>query len=121
MDRLGQINPQLTVINLFMKDSIETRLMTTLDLKQDLFDSLLLTDNQTDEVDFSGRSQLLKLLEDVVEEVPEEDDLQKILQSGIDFLSGIYRKSTGKDLLPSGTKLQKDQATGEWVLRFKID
>jgi SNF2 family DNA or RNA helicase len=121
MDRLGQINPQLTVINLFMKDSIETRLMTTLDLKQDLFDSLLLTDNQTDEVDFSGRSQLLKLLEDVVEEVPEEDDIQKILQSGIDFLSGIYRKSTGKDLLPSGTKLQKDQATGEWVLRFKID
>lgn len=118
MDRLGQTHPELTVINLYMRDSIETRLMTTLNLKQDLFDSLLLSGSQTDEVDFKGRSQLLQLLE---ETVVEEDEMQKILQKGIDFLAGIYRQSTGKELHPLGSKLEKDLLTGEWVLRFKID
>ncbi|MCY1559389.1 hypothetical protein D9M68_964230 [compost metagenome] len=76
IDRLGQKSSNLTVINLIMRNSIEMKVASGLVLKQDLFDSVLNSDNFTDEVDFSekGRAQFLQLLEESI----------------ADFTSGTY-------------------------------
>lgn len=73
IDRIGQHNSHLTVINLIMKDSIEMRIATGLILKQNLFDGVLNEDSETDTVDFSskGRSQFLKQLESMLNELTE--------------------------------------------------
>ena len=73
IDRIGQRNSHLTVINLIMKDSIEMRIATGLVLKQNLFDGVLNDDSETDTVDFSskGRSQFLKQLESMLHEMTE--------------------------------------------------
>lgn len=71
IDRLGQRNEHLTVINLITRNSIETRIATGLALKQNLFDGVLNADSDTDIVDFStkGRAQFLKQLENMLEEI----------------------------------------------------
>lgn len=70
IDRLGQKNKHLTVINLITKNSIETRIASGLLVKQNLFDSVLNSGAKTDFVDFSekGRSQFLKDLENMIAE-----------------------------------------------------
>ncbi len=80
IDRLGQRNKQLTVINLLTRDSIEMKIASGLTLKQNLFDGVL-SDNGMDEVDFSasGRAEFLMELEAVLDglvnpETPEEED-----------------------------------------------
>lgn len=135
IDRLGQNNPHLTVINLITRDSIEMKVASGLVLKQDLFDSVLNSDNFTDEVDFSekGRAQFLLMLEesmaewDTGQEKPEEEDalpgteeLEEVLQKGMAFLSALYKLHTGKELNPEDNRVEIDKETGELVLRFKV-
>ena len=74
IDRLGQQQKNLTVLNLITKDSIEIRIVSGLMLKQNLFDGVLNRDNSIDIVDFTskGRSQFLKQLEGMI------DDLQSM-------------------------------------------
>lgn len=69
IDRLGQKNAQLTVINLITKNSIESRIADGLVLKQDLFEGVLSPGSRLDTVDFSnkGRSQFLQQLEETIE------------------------------------------------------
>ena len=58
----------LTAIDLIAQDSIEMRIAAGLNLKQNLFDSVLNVDNDRDIVDFSkgGRAQFLKQLEEAI-------------------------------------------------------
>ena len=71
IDRLGQQNDHLTVINLITKDSIEMRIASGLILKQNLFEGALNESSTLDEVDFSskGRSQFLKQIELMIDEM----------------------------------------------------
>lgn len=68
IDRLGQKNAKLTVINLVTRDSIETKIAAGLILKQNLFEGVLDTDSKTDIVDFSakGKSQFLRQMEEMI-------------------------------------------------------
>lgn len=163
IDRLGQKNEHLTVINLITRDSIEMKIASGLLVKQNLFDSVLSPDNMEDVVDFSGKgkAQFLKELEAALEEftapaavskTDEEDEtlrqlelpevqrpensgdthsqdptrkarirqMEEVMQSGMQFLAGMYRMSTGNDLDVSQQKIEIDEATGEVVMRFKI-
>lgn len=67
IDRLGQKNEKLTVINLITTDSIESRIASGLVIKENLFESVLNEGNTTNIVDFSekGRSQFLKDIEEM--------------------------------------------------------
>ena len=147
IDRLGQKSPNLTVINLIMRNSIEMKVLSGLGVKQDLFDSVLNSGNDMDEVDFSekGRSQFLKMLEDSladfttdepmepagepelpVPEIPEEDnarlaELEVVMNKGMEFLSGLYKLSTGRELNPEGNRIVIDKETGEVVMRFRVN
>ncbi|MEM6965704.1 MAG: DEAD/DEAH box helicase [Bacteroidota bacterium] len=73
IDRLGQKNNKLTVLNFMTLDSIETKIATGLMLKQNLFEGVLDTDKAIDEVDFSkkGHAQFLKELESFIHEFEE--------------------------------------------------
>ncbi|MCC5918891.1 MAG: DEAD/DEAH box helicase [Cryomorphaceae bacterium] len=75
IDRLGQQNKNLTVINLICKNSIEMTIASGLLVKQNLFESVLSPDNQEDVVDFSrqGRAQFLQQLEESMAEFSQAD------------------------------------------------
>jgi len=77
IDRLGQKNENLTVINLITKDSIEIKIASGLNVKQNLFDNVLNSDSNNDIVDFSdkGRAQFLKELELSMNEFSEDNIL----------------------------------------------
>ncbi len=70
IDRLGQKNQHLTVINLITINSIETKIASGLQLKQNLFDGVLSESNELNYVDFSekGKSQFLDDLRKIVDE-----------------------------------------------------
>jgi len=173
IDRLGQRNEQLTVINLITRDSIEMRIAAGLSLKQNLFDGVLNNQGE-DEVDFSaaGQAQFLKELQEVIGEFEMEDvftgeeerdemlsesidtvqdligeegkdldegegsDLtyssdvstesvqpevmEKVLNHGMEFLSGLLKMTTGKDSGFEDQKVEVDRETGEIVMRFKL-
>ena len=65
IDRLGQKNEHLTVVNFITKDSIEMKIASGLMAKQELFDNVLNYDSTLQTVDFSdkGRAQFLQELE----------------------------------------------------------
>lgn len=161
IDRLGQKNKNLTVINLITRASIEMKIMGGLVLKQNLFDSVLNSDNQVNEVDFSeqGKSQFLQELEasmseflspqeepnqeEVVESIVDEfivseeemveeksqreqkeaklAEMEAVMNKGMEFLTGLFKMSTGKDLSAGQNKIEIDKETGEVVMRFKVD
>lgn len=168
IDRLGQKNKNLTVINLITENSIELKIATGIAVKQSLFNNVLNAGDSEDEVDFSskGRAQFLKQLEDAMAEfsdplasekeeegvaekeeflpvqvelfeeaeaereketletqqrIKKMEELEKVMSTGMEFLSGLFKMSTGKDLASKGSKIEVDRETGEVVMRFKMD
>lgn len=149
IDRLGQKSSNLTVINLIMRNSIEMKVASGLVLKQDLFDSVLNSDNFTDEVDFSekGRAQFLQLLEESIadftsgtyeppmpddeaeasssdpgeEDTPRLEELEEVMNKGMAFLSSLFKLSTGKEFQREGSRVEIDKETGEVVMRFSVN
>ncbi len=169
IDRLGQTSKQLTVINLLARNSIEMRIASGLNLKQNLFDSVL-SDKGLDEVDFSaaGRAQFLTELQEamdgiivqpeqetgesqtvsgetaVINELINEEEtasdkeaepiekagpqqapsqtaaMEGVLNHGMEFLSGLLKMTTGKEVGLENKKVEIDKETGEVVMRFKL-
>lgn len=174
IDRLGQKNKNLTVINLITERSIEMKIASGIAVKQNLFDNVLNEGSSEDFVDFSskGKAQFLKQLEEAMdtfsnpyvpeeeaeamekEEKPDEEplsviqqeldfeeieaekqqeavqkreriqrmeELETVMNKGLDFLSGLFKMSTGEELNSRGNKVEVDKETGEVVMRFKVD
>ena len=46
--------------------------------------------------------------------------MEQVMNQGMDFLSGMYKMATGKDLGLEGRKMEIDKETGEIVMRFKM-
>ncbi len=78
IDRLGQKNKSLIVVNFITKDSIEMKIASGLMAKQELFDNVLNYDSTMQTVDFSdkGRAQFLQELELSMQEFT-KDDIEK--------------------------------------------
>ncbi|MGA1870528.1 MAG: SNF2-related protein [bacterium] len=68
IDRIGQTNKNLTIINLITKNSIEMKIASGLLLKQNLFEGVLSPNSNTEMVDFSkeGRAQFLNQLQEAM-------------------------------------------------------
>ncbi|NDV96100.1 DEAD/DEAH box helicase [Dysgonomonas sp. 521] len=71
--------------------------------------------DQSDAKQSSSEKSVSK--EDVTQQTKE---LQSVLDSGLQFLSGIFKMTTGKDLGLQNQKIEIDKETGEVVMRFKI-
>ncbi len=174
INRIGQVSPKLTAINLVALNSIEYNIANGIVLKEALFNAVLNNANLTEEVDFAskGRStfieQVQKLIqpveppssqgeeqhadanEEIVEAVddsgelieerataektsaasseiiaakqpvPELREIESTLNQGIQFLSGIFKMATGKELITEGKGITVNKETGEVTLKFKL-
>lgn len=187
IDRIGQKNKHLTIINLISKGSIEERIAAGLQVKQNLFDGVLDTEGSANMVDFSakGRSQFLEQLEAFIgeyqqpvveadedkekepalapgaDEIPEEktgevvdlsgdeseegtpvgageesqppasqektpettsqgEELEQVMNNGLQFLSGLFKMSTGKEIGLENQKIEINRETGEVTMKFKL-
>ncbi len=82
IDRLGQKNTKLTVLNLITRGSIEMKIASGLILKQNLFEGVLDPENTQDAVDFSskGRSQFLQQLEDVIDGLAQPEAEHELME-----------------------------------------
>lgn len=54
----------------------------------------------------------------VAEEKSQE--IEQVMNNGIQFLAGLFKMSTGKDLGLSGKSLEINKETGEIVMNFKL-
>jgi SNF2 family DNA or RNA helicase len=142
IDRLGQKSNKLLIYNLISRDSIEQQIAAGLLVKQSLFEGVLSETSDVNYVDFStkGRSQFIQQLETLVAgqdssaktaETPaasaaalpaaaQAEQLEQVLSSGMSFLAGIFKMSTGSDLAFRDQKLEIDRQTGEVRLCFKM-
>ncbi len=177
IDRLGQKNEKLTVLNFITRGSIEEKIAGGLLLKQNLFEGALVGSNSTDFVDFSnkGKSQFIEQLQELIsestapsyfetteknEEVETDDvtqsvldfsdeeekeqaateqaktdvltgtslekemdtakELEDVMNNGMQFLAGLFKMSTGKELSSDNQRVSVDAETGEVTIKFKI-
>lgn len=178
IDRLGQKNANLTIINLITLRSIEAKIAAGLVVKQNLFEGVLDEHSDHDIVDFSekGRSQFLKEIEEMANEFDRSDlddieepladeqeevqddniqmdlfeekqgdskpasvasqendektsnsessvqskQMEDVMNNGLDFLSGLFKMATGKDVGLEGKKMEIDEKTGEVTIKFKL-
>ncbi len=90
IDRLGQKNEKLTVLNLITRGSIEMKIASGLVLKQNLFEGVLDPENEQDVVDFSskGRSQFLQQLEDIIDAINKPQEEYEFVQEELDIPAG---------------------------------
>ncbi|MDR2376251.1 MAG: DEAD/DEAH box helicase [Treponema sp.] len=145
IDRLGQKSPKLLIYNLISRNSIEQQIAAGLLVKQSLFEGVLSENSDINYVDFStkGRSQFIRQLEALIQSQEDADrkaalapeppaaktqtaqdaqaeQLEQVLTSGMSFLSGLFKMTTGADLDLHNQKLEVDRQTGEVRLTFKI-
>jgi SNF2 family DNA or RNA helicase len=187
INRIGQISPKLTAINMVALNSIEHNIANGIVVKEALFNAVLNNANLTEEVDFAskGRStfieQVQKMIqpvetssisieespteipEEIVNEVwessegtnripsrddigelieesarieekdsnitaeiaakqpvPEPQEIETTLNQGMQFLNGIFKIATGKELITEGKGITVNRETGEVTLKFKL-
>jgi len=74
-------------------------------------------DAPDDELDFST-----KPTESKPEQTPKTktEELEEVMNNGMQFLSGLFKMSTGKDMGSENQKIEIDKETGEVVMRFKL-
>lgn len=53
-------------------------------------------------------------------ELQQKEMLEKVMNNGMEFLSGLFKMATGKDMGMENQKIEIDNQTGEVVMRFKL-
>jgi len=48
------------------------------------------------------------------------EEMEQVMNSGMQFLSGLFKMSTGKDVGFENQKIEVNKETGEVVMRFKL-
>lgn len=100
INRLGQKKKKLTVINLISQSSIEMKIASGLNLKQNLFDGVLNEESGLDVVDFSakGKAQFLKQLEEAMDEIAGSRSPDE-MQEEMDYERDEKEEKTLEDLI----------------------
>jgi hypothetical protein len=47
-------------------------------------------------------------------------EIEQVMNNGMQFLAGLFKMSTGKDIGLENQKIEIDRETGEVVMRFKL-
>jgi len=77
----------------------------------------------SDTLDFSGESsdpEENPASQDQVNRSVKTEELESVMNNGMQFLSGLFKMSTGKDLGIENQKIEVNKETGEVVMRFKL-
>lgn len=48
------------------------------------------------------------------------EEMEQVMNQGLDFLSGLYKMSTGQDLNAKDQKIEIDKETSEVTMKFKL-
>lgn len=177
INRIGQVNPKLTAVNMIAINSIEQNIANGIVVKEALFNAVLNNANLTEEVDFASKGrttfieQVQKMIQpvespavveesldesvealanevedsvDLIEEttenipssentqleffeepsrkqaVPEPQEIETTLNQGMQFLNGIFKMATGKELITEGKGISVNRETGEVIMKFKL-
>jgi SNF2 family DNA or RNA helicase len=104
--------------------------------KQDIMNSLQLTDKPVEafetlkvpeEIDFTeevpeptGEQLVIEPANIGVNQTDKNVQLEAVMNSGMQFLAGLFKMTTGKDLGLENQKVEVDKITGEIIMRFKI-
>ncbi|MGD8780381.1 MAG: DEAD/DEAH box helicase [Ignavibacteria bacterium] len=183
INRIGQVSPKLTAINMFAQNSIEHNIANGIVVKEALFNAVLNNADLTEEVDFAakGRSTFIEQVQKMIkpvetslleyeepdEEAKEEivnairdsgelideqleieneaaleavdtnkleskdtasrrqqshepEEIEATLNQGMQFLNGIFKMATGKDLITEGKGITVNRETGEVTMKFKL-
>lgn len=143
IDRIGQRQHRLTVINLYAENSIEEKIAGGLLLKQSLAEGVLNEGSGPDAVDWEQSPWMEHLAATLGELLPQaelsptafnkderehdtaaahspviDEKLRQVLQSGMEFIGNMLKIATGTELTASN--FTTDPQTGEIVLRLKV-
>jgi superfamily II DNA/RNA helicase len=104
--------------------------------KQDLTDSLQLTDKPVEAFETIKVPEEIDFSEEVPEPIEEQPviepvnikanvadknvQLEAVMNSGMQFLAGLFKMTTGKDMDLQNQKVEVDKTTGEIIMRFKL-
>jgi SNF2 family DNA or RNA helicase len=104
--------------------------------KQNLMNSLQPTDKPfeafetikvPEEIDFSGEvpepieeQSVTEPANIGVNQTDKDVQLEAVMNSGMQFLAGLFKMTTGKDMGLENQKVEVDKTTGEIIMRFKI-
>ncbi|MFA9388399.1 MAG: DEAD/DEAH box helicase [Prolixibacteraceae bacterium] len=79
------------------------------------------------EIDLSEDSS--ELAEELVDEkiplaeqpyAPKAEEIEQVMNNGMQFLAGLFKMSTGKDIGMEGQKIEVNKETGEVTMKFKL-
>lgn len=85
------------------------------------------TEKQLETADDSALQEIVS--EELVAEIPIEEkkkiaqqaeSMEKVMNQGMEFLAGLFKITTGKDIGIQNQKIEIDKQTGEVVMRFKL-
>lgn len=51
---------------------------------------------------------------------PQAEAMEKVMNHGMEFLAGLFKMATGKEMAMENQKIEVDKASGEIVMRFKL-
>lgn len=104
--------------------------------KQEIINSLQLIDETVETNDKETVASEIDITGDVIESIDEQPEgepvsvdytqidktgqLENVMNSGMQFLAGLFKMTTGKDLGMENQKVEVDKKTGEIIMRFKI-
>ena len=52
--------------------------------------------------------------------IPEPQEIETTLNQGMQFLNGIFKMATGKELITEGKGITVNRETGEVTMKFKL-
>ena len=80
-----------------------------------------------EEIDFSGEvpepieeQSVTEPANIGVNQTDKDVQLEAVMNSGMQFLAGLFKMTTGKDMGLENQKVEVDKTTGEIIMRFKI-
>ena len=104
--------------------------------KQEALNYLQLTEEPVESILIESSSDEINLSEDITVglkeqkaidnetiKAPENDkteQIEAVMNSGMQFLAGLFKMTTGKDMGMENQKVEVDKSTGEIIMRFKI-
>jgi len=85
---------------------------------QETFEEIVSDENNGQQADTESTKGFEIILSD--EQQEKIQAMETVMNQGMEFLSGMFKMATGKDLGLEGKKMEIDKETGEIVMRFKM-
>jgi len=106
---------------------VEEAVLLTTDEVDKKLDEALVNKPQADELDFSGEemepephSQISSDGKSEIEQHSKVVELEQVMNNGMQFLAGMFKMSTGKDMGIENQSIEINKETGEVTMKFKL-